>query len=194
MGQLLPKYVETRPVVQVHYNLPANHMDAIRGNKCEARSLAGVIAAHRFTEGMKPEHQKRLLESAMFKHFDGDELVFREGELANRFYLICRGKIALESGGEGATAPLVQMIGEDEVLGWSWFFPPYYWHFTARVVEPTDAVFFYGTRLRAQCEEDPAFGYDLMKRIAAVVIKRLQFTRAQLLQLQQASNRISPPH
>jgi CRP/FNR family transcriptional regulator, cyclic AMP receptor protein len=127
----------------------------------------------------------------MFKQFHRDEIVFCEGEPANRFCLICQGKIALESRGNGESAPLVQFIGEDEVLGWSWLFPPYYWHFTARAVEPTDAIFFYGTRLREQCEEDPAFGYDLMKRMAAVVIKRLQITRVQLLQVQQDSGRRS---
>jgi CRP-like cAMP-binding protein len=149
--------------------------------------LAAAIAAHRFTAGMEPEHLNRLLPSAMFKHFESDEVVFREGEPANRFYLICQGKIALESRGDGESTPLVQIVGENEVLGWSWLFPPYYWHFTARAVEPTDAIFFYGTRLREQCEEDPSFGYDLMKRMAAIVVKRLQITRVQLLQVQQES-------
>jgi CRP/FNR family transcriptional regulator, cyclic AMP receptor protein len=169
-------------------------MNAITESRDETRPpLAESIAAHRFFQGMKPEHLKMLTAVAMFKQFDQDELIFREGEPANRFYLICHGKIALESRGNGESVPLVQFVGEGEVMGWSWLFPPYYWHFGARAVEPTDAVFFYGTRLRDQCEKDPAFGYDLMKRVAAIVIKRLQITRVQLLQLQQASTRISPP-
>jgi CRP/FNR family transcriptional regulator, cyclic AMP receptor protein len=169
-------------------------MKAIIAGKNETMPpLAAAIAAHRFVQGMKPEHLKMLTDVAMFKQFDRDELIFREGEPANRFYLICNGKIALESRGNGESAPLVQFVGEGEVLGWSWLFPPYYWHFDARTVEPTNAIFFYGTRLRGQCEDDPTFGYDLMKRVAAIVIKRLQTTRVQLLQLQQASTRISPP-
>jgi CRP/FNR family transcriptional regulator, cyclic AMP receptor protein len=164
-------------------------MNAIIENKNETLPpLAGAIAAHRFAADMKPEHLKRLTDVAMFKQFERDELIFREGEPANRFYLICHGKIALEPGCNGESAPLIQFIGEGDVLGWSWLFPPYYWHFSARAVEPTDAIFFYGTRLRTQCEEDPAFGYELMKRMAAIVIKRLQITRVQLLQLQQESN------
>jgi CRP-like cAMP-binding protein len=165
-------------------------MNTIIENKNEAMPpLTEAISAHRFAADMKPEHLKRLQEAAMFKQFERDELIFREGEPANRFYLISRGKIALESTGNSESAPLVQFIGEGEVLGWSWLFPPYYWHFSARAVEPTDAIFFYGTRLRAQCEEDPVFGYELMKRVAAIVIKRLQITRVQLLQLQQESSR-----
>jgi CRP-like cAMP-binding protein len=152
-----------------------------------APELAKAIAAHRFVAGMRPAFLKRLTDAAMFKQFARDEVVFREGDPANRFYLICRGKIALESRRNDESAPLVQFVEEDEVLGWSWLFPPYYWHFDARAVEPTSAIFFYGTRLREQCENDPAFGYDLMKRMAAIVIKRLQSARLELLKLQQNS-------
>ena len=147
--------------------------------------LAKAIAAHRFAAGMKPGHLKRLVDAAMFKKFERDEIVFREGDPANRFYLISKGKIALESRRNDESAPLVQFVGEGDVLGWSWLFPPYYCHFDARAVEPTSAVFFYGTRLREECENDPEFGYDLMKRVAAIVIQRLQSTRLELLKLQQ---------
>ena len=164
------------------------------GSKSEGTSsLAEAIAAHRFVAKMKPEHLSRLVDVAMFKQFKVDEIIFREGDRANRFYLICQGKIALETSRDNEAAPLIQMLCEDEVLGWAWLFPPYYWHFTARAVEPAKAIFFYGTRLREECDDDPAFGYDLMKRVAAVVIKRLQISRAQSLQLQlEASRRVSP--
>jgi CRP-like cAMP-binding protein len=165
-------------------------MNASIDNKNDtALTLAEAIAAHRFAANIKPEHLNRLAEVAMCKQFAQDENIFTEGEPANRFYLICQGKIALESRGNAESAPLGQFVGEGEVLGWSWLFPPYYWHFSARAVEPTNAIFFYGTRLRAQCEEDPVFGYELMKRMAAIVIKRLQITRVQLIQLQQESSR-----
>jgi CRP/FNR family cyclic AMP-dependent transcriptional regulator len=59
-------------------------------------------------------------------------------------------------------------------------FPPYYWHFDARALAPTKAIFFYGTRLRTQCEEDHDFGYELIRRMAAVVIMRLQAARGQM--------------
>ena len=79
---------------------------------------------------------------------------------------------------------LAPTIGAGEVLGWSWLIPPYQWHFDARAVEETDAIFFYGTALRARCEDDHDLGYELMLRVAAVVMLRLQSARDQLLKQQ----------
>ncbi len=75
----------------------------------------------------------------------------------------------------------IQIIGPGDVLGWSWLFPPFFWHFDAWVVQPTTAIFFYGTRLREACEQDHELGYELMKRMTQVVMRRLQATRQQLL-------------
>lgn len=109
------------------------------------------------------------------------EVIFREGEPANRFYVIRQVKVALESGRRDAAPVLIQHVGAGDVLGWSWLFPPYYWHFDARAVEPTSAIFFYGTRLREKSEESPDLGYELMKRMVAIIIHRFQATRQQLL-------------
>jgi CRP/FNR family cyclic AMP-dependent transcriptional regulator len=68
------------------------------------------------------------------------------------------------------------------VLGWSWLFPPYCWQFDARTLEPTEAIFFYGTPLREQCEQDHNFGFEMMKRMTQVIIQRLQGARRLLLE------------
>jgi len=145
------------------------------------KAVESVIADHPFLRGLKPEHLRLLADSAMRMHYEAGELIFREGEQANRFYLIEQGRVSLELHRRDEAPAAVQVIGPGDVLGWSWLFPPYYWHFDARVLEPMTAVFFYGTRLREQCEQDPAFGYEMMKRMTQVVIHRLQATRQQLL-------------
>lgn len=107
-------------------------------------------------------------------HFEPGQVIFREGDIANRFYLIERGEIALESSsGRGETIP-IQSLGSQDVLGWSWLFPPYYYHFDARVLKPTDAIFFYGTRIRELCESDAELGYELLKKMAMTLLKRLR--------------------
>jgi CRP/FNR family cyclic AMP-dependent transcriptional regulator len=105
----------------------------------------------------------------------------REGEFANRFYLIESGKIVLESGSGFGHPMMIETIGPGNLLGWSWMFPPYVWQFTARAVEPTTAIFFYGTILREYCEKDHSLGYELFKRMSIVMMKRLQAARKQML-------------
>ena len=117
----------------------------------------------------------------MLSEFAEDQLIFSERDPANRFYLIQSGRVALESHVRDSGTVLIQTIGPGDVLGWSWLFPPYYWHFDARALEATKAIFFYGTRLREQCEQDHDLGYELMRRTAEVVVARLQATRRQLL-------------
>lgn len=147
------------------------------------KNLEPMIAAHPFLEGMEPRQIKILAEAAMPVSFEEGQIIFQEGEMANRFYLIQEGKVRLETHAKDGASVTIQDIGAGDVLGWSWLFPPYYWHFDARAIEPTTAIFFYGTRLREQCESDHDLGYELMKRMAEVVVGRLQMTRLTLLNL-----------
>ncbi len=147
------------------------------------RELKDFIAERPFLSGLSEQYQKTLLDCAMLQQFAQGEKIFHEGDPANRFYLILDGEVALESEGADSGPIHIQTLRSGDVLGWSWLFPPYYWHFSARATKPTKAIFFYGTRLRHICEEDTAFGYELMKRIAGVVIDRLQATRKELLEL-----------
>ena len=140
-----------------------------------------IAIDHPFLKDLSAAHLEILAESALPAHFDAGELIFRDGEMANRFYLIRQGKVVLESRAKNGDAVSIQAIGAGEVLGWSWIFPPYYWTMDARAVEPTEAIFFYGTRLREEIEHNHELGYELMKRVAEVVIGRLQATRRELL-------------
>ncbi|HEY8650866.1 MAG TPA: cyclic nucleotide-binding domain-containing protein, partial [Chthoniobacterales bacterium] len=102
-----------------------------------------------------------------------------------RFYLVEHGKVALES--STLDEPIkIEEIGDGDLLGWSWLFPPYAWHFSARALEDTTAIFFYGTVLREYCEKDPALGFELFKRMSAVMLRRLQAARQKLLSVHQS--------
>ena len=145
------------------------------------RSDELIMAPHPFLEGMCEEHLRSLSEAAMHASFAEGECIFREGEPANRFYLIEEGSVFITSRIPGHSQIVIQTIGAGDALGWSWLFEPFTWHFDARADEPTRALFFHAAELREQCEEDPKLGYELMKRVSRVVIHRLQATRLKLL-------------
>jgi CRP/FNR family cyclic AMP-dependent transcriptional regulator len=158
----------------------------------ERGAMAARVALHPFLAGMNPKQLKLLTDCAIPVHFRKGQTILREGELANRFYLIESGKVVLESG-EGFGEPvIVETIGAGDLVGWSWMFPPYTWHFTARAAEPTEAIFFYGTILREYCERDPSLGYELFKRITPVMLKRLQAARRRLLSVHAHGTTLEP--
>lgn len=151
--------------------------------KTESDRLLERIEAHPFVHGMKPEHVRILADSAMEIRINAGEPIFNIGDLANRFYLIFDGQVAIESRNVDAPPVTIQTLGPGDVLGWSWLFPPFYWNYDARAIEPVRAVFFYGTRLRERAETDRDFGYELMKRVSQVMLQRLHSTRHRLLEL-----------
>ena len=153
-----------------------------------AGKLPELLAEHPFVKGVKPDHFKVLLDCAMERDFAAGEEIFGEGEVANRFYLIQRGKVILEASTAGTKVP-IQVISDGDVLGWSWLFEPFYWRFDARAITPTKSIFLFGTRLREHCEADHQFGCELMKRAARVLIQRLQATRKQLLAARESITR-----
>jgi CRP/FNR family transcriptional regulator, cyclic AMP receptor protein len=151
------------------------------------QSIENFIFQHPFLKGMTQAQLQTLADCAMQAHFAANEIVFKTGDPANRFYLIQQGTVALESSNNHERR-LIQTIGAGDVLGWSWLFPPYLWQFDARSLEATDAVFVYGTRLREECESAHDLGYELFKRMTEVMLSRLQATRHQLLKSEGAPN------
>jgi CRP/FNR family transcriptional regulator, cyclic AMP receptor protein len=155
----------------------------VKTNESESSShakLDALVAHHPFFIGLKPEHIRLLADCAMATNFERNQIIFRAGEMANRFYLIEQGHVNLEAGDEEQPV-VIDRIGAGDLLGWSWIFPPYRWHFAARATEPTGAIFFYGTILREYCERDPALGYELFKRMSEIMMKRLQRARGELI-------------
>lgn len=155
----------------------------------KSNSLEAEVAAHPFLIGMNEHHVKLLADCAIKSRFEPGAIIFREGETANRFYLIERGEVALDSAVGDGTPVVVDTVRAGDLLGWSWLFPPYVWHFSARATKPTTAIFFYGTILREYCEKDHTLGYELFKRLSEVMTRRLQSARTRLLTSYAAESR-----
>ncbi len=146
------------------------------------QTLEPLLAEHPFFHGLEPSYIEILNGCASNAKFDGGEYIFHEDEEADRFFLIRHGKVALEI--YVPSGPLtIATLGEGEVLGWSWLVSPYRWRFDARAVEMVRATVLDGKCLRSKCDEDPALGYELMKRFVHIVEQRLQATRYQLLDM-----------
>jgi CRP-like cAMP-binding protein len=147
-----------------------------------SQELYALIAQQPFFRGMTPQQLQLLAGSALEMKFETGATIFEEGSPANRFYLILTGGVELSSEMEDRNVIPIQTLGPGDDLGWSWLFPPFSMHFSARALEPTTTIFFYGTRLREQCEQDHELGYQIMKRIAEVTTQSLRATQRRLMQ------------
>ena len=145
------------------------------------RQLDSILAEQPFFQGLSPEYLQLIAGCASMARFDAGQVVFNAGDAADQFFLIRHGKVGIELVAPGPGRIVIQTVGEGEVLGWSWLFPPYRWHYDAVALELTRVAAFDGRCLREKCEHDHDLGYELMKRFAQVMAQRLQATRLQLL-------------
>ena len=147
------------------------------------QTLEPILAEHPFFKGLKPEYLQLVTGCASNVRFDTGEYIFHEGEEATQFYLIRQGKVALELFAAQHGPITIETIEAGEVVGWSWLFPPYRWHFSGRVFEPTRAIALDGKCLRKKGEADHDLGYELMMRVAQIMLERLNATRIRLLDI-----------
>jgi CRP/FNR family transcriptional regulator, cyclic AMP receptor protein len=145
------------------------------------KSLQDLVAQAPIFAGLSQEHLELIAGCAQNTGFEPGEYAFREGYPADTFYLVRHGRVLLETFVPGRGAVTIQTIDENDVLGWSWLFSPYRWHYDARALDLVRAVAFDGACLRGKCAADHDFGYELLCRFAPVMLKRLQATRLQLM-------------
>jgi CRP/FNR family transcriptional regulator, cyclic AMP receptor protein len=143
-------------------------------------TLEPLLAEHPFFRDLAQGDLQLLTSCAKNVRFEAGQVIFREGEDADQFYLIREGRVALEVFTLRGSAPILTLSAGD-TLGWSWLISPYKWRFDARAIETTRAFALDGKCLRGKCEEDPRLGYELLKRIAAIIAERLHATRLQML-------------
>jgi CRP/FNR family transcriptional regulator, cyclic AMP receptor protein len=144
-------------------------------------TLERILAEHSFFAGIESSYTNLLVGCAANVRFDAGRYIFKEGEAANEFYVIRAGKVALEIFAPQRKPIILATLGEGEILGWSWLLPPYHWKFHARAVEDTRALALDGKCLREKCEQNHDLGYELLKRFAQIIDRRLDATRFQLL-------------
>lgn len=144
-------------------------------------TLEPLLRQHEFFRGLDGGDLELLTGCAVNVRFAEGAYLAREGDPADRFFLMREGKVALEIGAPGRDPITVQTVGEGGVVGFSWLFSPHQWQFDVRVLDPVRAIALDGVCLRGKCERDTRLGFDLMQRFAQIAVARLQATRLQVL-------------
>lgn len=142
-----------------------------------------ALAEHPFFHGLDPGLIRMIAPYASQVRYDAGQMIYREGDEASQFLLIRHGKVSIEIHAGARGSHTIQTVGPDEVLGWSWLFPPYRRRFDARALELTRGIALDGKRLREKAAADHRLGYELLVRFSRVVVERLQAASHQLLDM-----------
>ena len=136
--------------------------------------------SHSFLKGLSSEQLDALSSIATRTRFKPGESILRQGETADRFYLIEDGRVSLDYELPRQRRVQIQEIGPGEALGWSWLARPYQWQFSATALDPVTVRAFHVADLRELFARDPKMGYAMMERAAQALLERLQATRHKL--------------
>ena len=145
--------------------------------------LERLLREHEFFAGMAAQDSDLIAGCAANETRKAREYVYREGERADRFYVIRHGRVGLEVHVPHRQPILVDILGAGELLGWSWLLPPYRNQFDARALELTRLISLDATCLRARMDDDPRLGYELFRRFAPIIAERLAAARRQLIDM-----------
>jgi CRP/FNR family transcriptional regulator, cyclic AMP receptor protein len=141
-----------------------------------------ALAGNHFLHGVSEINLARLAGMASLVTVPAGHRFFTAGTVATHCWLIRAGQVAVDVDVPGNGRIVVETLGRGDMIGVSWFLPPFQWQFGAVAVQSTEAFVLDAARVRESCAEDPEFGYQITARLVAVVAKRLQATRRRMLE------------
>lgn len=143
--------------------------------------IEDYLSNHAFFNGLDGDFIKFLKNSATELQIKAGDVLFQQGQPADKFYLLRNGRVSVHVPALMGPTLEIQALGADQILGWSWLIPPYRWSFQARALEDSNVLEFDGSAILARCEADPKFGYELFKRFATLMSERLNAARQKMM-------------
>ena len=144
-------------------------------------STIEYLSAHEFFSEFSDDDLKFLCVCSSTREIEKGKILFRQGEHADKFYVVRNGRISLQMPAIMGPALEIQTLGKDQVLGWSWLISPYKWNFQAKAEEDSELLQFDGAEILARCEQEPKFGYELLKKFAALMSECLNAARLKMM-------------
>ncbi len=143
-----------------------------------------ALSTSSFLQGLEADHLDKLAAITQPISWSPDQLIFREGEPDDKFYIVTDGLVALEISVPNRGRVNILTVGPDEILGWSTVIPNIEKRTaSARALQPTRALAVDALELCALCEKDHHLGYLVFRAVADVIASRLKATRIQVLDI-----------
>ncbi len=113
--------------------------------------------------------------------FDDKEVIFREGDKADRLYMLQHGKVLLEQRLTEKITVSVNAIKPGFTFGWSAMLDEDSFTSDAICVEPCKVFSFRREKIKALFEQDHSLGYVMSQRLLRILKQRLNIRTAQFI-------------
>ena len=148
-----------------------------------ASSIKDVIKRCELFWGLSDTQMEELVYLAVQQSFHAGQRIIIEGEPSPNFYIIVKGKVALEMeiriGSRTRRQAAIDVVGENGFLGWSEFL-----HLPASMsavaLQDTQLLAFEGSLVRRLCAADTGLGYKTMQELLRLASRRFLQTRRTL--------------
>ncbi|MGC8643884.1 MAG: cyclic nucleotide-binding domain-containing protein [Isosphaeraceae bacterium] len=122
---------------------------------------------------LRPEQVNLLSEASKVAKFKAGEVIYRQGEKADRFYIVLKGQVSLRLPAKTAgLSLLIDELTEGDMFGASVFAALDAYNLNAQCIEESEILVISASALRAIMDEDPRIGYVIQARISEIYFKR----------------------
>ena len=111
--------------------------------------------------------------------FDRDEILFRENDPAERFYMMRSGNVLLEQRISDKVTACIGSIKPGFSFGWSAMVENGLYTVDAVCLEPSEIYSFKRNRIQKLFEQDPEMGLRMYQRLVVIIKKRLDYRTGQ---------------
>jgi signal transduction histidine kinase len=150
-------------------------------------SIREVIRKSHLFDGLSEAQLARVVELCREEAYAAGETIFAEGSMPKDFYIVKKGKVALDANFSARPGSwkrgTVDVITENQALGWSAIAGSGPLTLSARAIEDTKLLAIEGAAFRALLEQDPQMGYTVMQRVVVIASSRLQSTKETLARI-----------
>jgi CRP-like cAMP-binding protein len=133
-----------------------------------------------FLKDVPEEDLRQLASIARLEGHPEKIVLFKEGSVLSRIFIVAQGKVGLEINAARAKGRRIFTVTDGELLGWPPILHQATMTATARTLTPVKVVSISSDQLLDVCHRDPRFGFLLMERTAEELAAQLSAARLQL--------------
>ena len=137
-------------------------------------------------EGLEVYQLEKIANICRGRSFKEGMVVFKEGDEARELYVLTEGKVALEMNvqpvpNRAAIPTAVEVVSKGESFGLSAAIKSQTYTLSARCMTNCAVLAIKADILEKVMSDEPSLGYELMKRLARLIRRRLAHTRLRLV-------------